>query len=371
MHARSHSVFALAALVSLSVSALALQKFIPHPALRLAVSIAIIAAITFLPTIRQHPLARSRWLLIGLISIFFVEALAIYPVVDARKTFGGGSDQDDAIIQAADQLRAGHFPYADRTYLGNPITPGPGWVMLNTPAVEVHAYPLQAPILIAIAAWLLWTIAPTAAVLFAAILALTPGLHLLIINGSDLPTLSAALLILCLTVYSRPLFGRVAWVILFGMVATARLNLIVLPIAVLALRRDWKTSRAWLETFSTLVIAATLHWLFYRVSPTQYTPLHILTKAHTYLTGVTPVLILCAIACIYLLLRYKAETSAQMAALLGLFLLLSHLPAAIGSLRYVHGDLAHWEGYEYLSVSILCLAGGVALIASPTVRQTT
>jgi len=49
--------------------------------------------------------------------------------------FGRGSDADDAMVTAATELLTGHFPYYHPTYLGNPISPMPGAILLSLPFV--------------------------------------------------------------------------------------------------------------------------------------------------------------------------------------------------------------------------------------------
>jgi hypothetical protein len=60
-----------------------------------------------LPTVCRLRIARSRWTLISILLIFFIEAVVVYPIADARKSLGEGSDQDDALIQVANQIRGG------------------------------------------------------------------------------------------------------------------------------------------------------------------------------------------------------------------------------------------------------------------------
>lgn len=73
-------------------------------------------------------------LLIGLL----VAHLIIHPAIDEDgfSLFGksfGASDGDDAIELAINELRAGHYPYYAKTFLGNPITPMPGALLLALP----------------------------------------------------------------------------------------------------------------------------------------------------------------------------------------------------------------------------------------------
>jgi hypothetical protein len=71
---------------------------------------------------------------LGLALIFLV----VYPVADAGiPGVGPGSDRDEALNIATTQLLHGHYPYYDRTYLGAPITPMPGALLLALPFILV------------------------------------------------------------------------------------------------------------------------------------------------------------------------------------------------------------------------------------------
>ena len=56
---------------------------------------------------------------------------------------GQGSDADDAMITAATELVTGHFPYYHPTYLGNPISPLPGAILLSLPFVLLGVFWFQ------------------------------------------------------------------------------------------------------------------------------------------------------------------------------------------------------------------------------------
>ena len=66
----------------------------------------------------------------GLLAAFFW----VYPMVNTSAP-GAGSDRDDALNLAAGALLHGRFPYSQRTYLGDLITPMPGAVLLAAPFV--------------------------------------------------------------------------------------------------------------------------------------------------------------------------------------------------------------------------------------------
>ncbi len=61
---------------------------------------------------------------------------AFYPVADSG-IIGGGSDRDDALNLAVGEILQGRCPYHVRTYLGNPIAPLPGGILLAAPFVAL------------------------------------------------------------------------------------------------------------------------------------------------------------------------------------------------------------------------------------------
>lgn len=81
----------------------------------------------------------SRWAAGLLVAGFGAMAtlfLVLYPIANSG-VVGGGSDGDDALDVAAAALMQGQYPYYPRTYLGNPISPLPGSVLLAAPFVAI------------------------------------------------------------------------------------------------------------------------------------------------------------------------------------------------------------------------------------------
>ena len=61
---------------------------------------------------------------------FLVGVWLLYPIANGRSESGAGSDADDALLLASSRLLSGEFPYSERTYLGNPVSPWPGSVLV-------------------------------------------------------------------------------------------------------------------------------------------------------------------------------------------------------------------------------------------------
>lgn len=78
--------------------------------------------------------ARARWWSIATWFALAGFVLVVYPAADSGR-FGGGSDGDDALDLATTELLHGRYPYTPRTYLGNPLSPMPGSLVLAAPFV--------------------------------------------------------------------------------------------------------------------------------------------------------------------------------------------------------------------------------------------
>lgn len=71
-----------------------------------------------------------RWLALAVL----LAVLILHPYVDA------GSDSDDALEIGCKALCHLFNPYLCRTQLGNPLTPLPGWLILNLPCALIGAH---------------------------------------------------------------------------------------------------------------------------------------------------------------------------------------------------------------------------------------
>ena len=88
----------------------------------------------------------TPWPTIIIIMLFFTASIVVYPLADNLKEIGRGSDQDNAIIEGAQAFFANGSPYFATTYYGNPISAGPGWIILLMPLALSGFYLLINPI---------------------------------------------------------------------------------------------------------------------------------------------------------------------------------------------------------------------------------
>lgn len=78
-------------------------------------------------------------MLVGMVVAFAV----LFPQLNSQMP-GQGSDRDDALNVAIAAMFRGEYPYAQTTYLGNPITPLPGALLLAIPFWSLGNAALQA-----------------------------------------------------------------------------------------------------------------------------------------------------------------------------------------------------------------------------------
>jgi hypothetical protein len=234
----------------------------------------------FLSRLTDRQIIGLALLTFVLISIAF---LIVYPIANSGAS-GGGSDSDDALNVATTELLHGRYPYYPRTYLGNPISPLPGALLLAAPFVLLgnSAYQNILWLLVFFAAmklylrgwrpalWLLWTI-----------LILSPIVLYLIMIGSDYiaNTLYVLVFIQWLMVsVSQSDPGRRASMlpaILLGIGLSSRANfLLVLPLVLVALARNvgWRTAIG--LTLLTIAAFAAVTLPFYLYDPRGFSPLH-------------------------------------------------------------------------------------------------
>jgi hypothetical protein len=341
----------LAALVIPSLKSVA--KYAPMPALTIPLFGALTASgLWFL----LHPPSRVRHVLttpgptVLLVAAITLTVIFVYPMADGLKTSLRGSDADDAMIVAGRAMMHLENPYAHRTYFGNPFSPGPGWVALIAPFSVLGLYPFVFPlalvltILVLRSASLSWTeINQFTFALFGCLLCWEAAAI-----GSDLPTWGLAVLG-SLVLLNRPRLSPAAATTLavgIGCLATARIPFLYLPALAGAGLAAANPRRAALVAVLGTAIALLLHWMFFRLNPESYTPLHLLNLANLILSGPWRyAAILCTVMVVALLASRVLRWSPITLAAWGLGAPMALLAAA--NLRQVD-RLAQWNAVEYL-----------------------
>lgn len=227
-----------------------------------------------------------RWAAGLLVASFLALAaffLVLYPIADSG-VVGGGSDGDDALDVAASALLQGQYPYYPRTYLGNPISPLPGAVLLATPFVAIlggSAYQnLFWLILFFVTVGVALRSAGRALLLLWVMLLLSPALLHSLAIGSDYiangifvllfswwligwtaqPGRSQAVALLLAALLGVALASRAQFILLLPLIYSA-----------LGRRMGWRPAAGLLAVAVAALAAVTLPFLFY--DPASFTPL--------------------------------------------------------------------------------------------------
>jgi hypothetical protein len=244
--------------------------------------------------VRARGLERScaRLSVFGLVGAVALVGLAVYPRVDALREIGRGSDRDDALIVAATSWIEVGTPYAHTTYLGNELSPGPGWIALVAPLSLSGAYGLSSAIALGITVGVARSVGHRwEEVLVFAALVLGNGAALeLVATGADFLPLGLLLLAVTLRLLATTRTLEVApLAVVVGLLATARVVFGYWPLLLgFAL---WPLSRrraAWVSGVGVAVVLLAHGWGA-ATSPGGYPPLHVLHKLARFDADASPI----------------------------------------------------------------------------------
>lgn len=216
-----------------------------------------------------------------LLTVFAV----FYPLAN-QNTGRAGSDRDDALNLATMALLRGEYPYYARTYLGNPISPLPGSLLLAVPFVLIGNSAYQnffwlSMFLVSMSACL--ANRRLSLLLLWMILLLSPIVLHELVTGGDL--LANGIIVMLAIYWSvsvsrRATPGSVKWVmaaVFLGMAVTTRANFVLLlPLVFAALGRNagWRYAAKFCVVTCTTVGLLVLPYYLY--DPVGFSPLHTL-----------------------------------------------------------------------------------------------
>ncbi|MBC7899023.1 MAG: hypothetical protein H7070_03135 [Saprospiraceae bacterium] len=205
----------------------------------------------------------------------------VYPIANSGG-FGGGSDANDALIIGATELIHGRYPFYQKTYLGNPIAPMPGALLLAAPFVFFGLYAVQNIFWLAVfftavrnhlkstvyALGLLWLI-----------LVFCPSVLQNLVTGTDhisntIYVLTAMwLMIKAIPNSEASVLSKLLPTILLGVGLSSRSNfifLVPLLFSILVQNSDWKTAFKYLTISGAACVLVTLPFWIY--DPSGFTP---------------------------------------------------------------------------------------------------
>jgi hypothetical protein len=227
-----------------------------------------------------------KWLAVAWIMLAILYAI-LYPI-SQRHIVGVGSDSEDALRVTATQLTHLHYPYYPRTYLGNPISPMPGAVILAIPFYFLGRVSLQN--VVWLAAFSLFCTEffrfRSTALAFLVIFVFGSACTLdEFVVGDDYFTNVCYICVavfLFLRTYEKDSAGWQHGLcgILLGVTLSSRAIYVVIPPLVLAyiLQCQRGSIRAWRSFALPILVAAAVTLPFYLYDPAHFSPLHIRGK---------------------------------------------------------------------------------------------
>ncbi len=229
---------------------------------------------------------RARWLAL-LTALALIAAFAvIYPLANSGR-FGTGSDSDEALNQATRALLHGRYPYLERTYLGNEITPMPGSLFLAIPFVLLGNGAYQSFFWIAAGVYLLWIFwdRQTARTLLFVwlVLATCPAILHQFVTGGDYVANGLMILVPAVLLVredaTAALAPQIVIALCLGVALSSRANFIL--IVPLVFSRLWQVrgpKRALVLTATMLAATLLVTAPFFLADPADFSPAHTRTK---------------------------------------------------------------------------------------------
>lgn len=250
----------------------------------------LVAVLVVLPWATDGLRHAPRWVLPALVVaviVLLVLAAVVDPTPGLGRAIGVGSDRADALDVTVTRLVHGLYPYDATTYLGNPLSPLPGSMLLAAPFVLVTGY--------AATQNLVWTLVllpvlnggrrlrPEPTLLWALIVLGAPEVLREFVVGDDLvvsaiPAVAAVAWTLRVATGRRPAVLVVAAAVL-GVVTCTRPHLalvVVIAVAAVAVRAGWRRA-------AVVGMIASLTWVLLIVpfllgGVGRFSPLHVAAK---------------------------------------------------------------------------------------------
>jgi hypothetical protein len=240
------------------------------------------AAMLHAPGVRLacSSLGHRWWYLAAIVLAAALVSGAAYPRVDALKTYGRGSDEDDQLIQTSQRLIAGDRPLYVPTYLGNAPTAGPGWALAVSPLVLSGTYFLLTALALAALPLIIAGTSDRAAIALGILLPISsPAFWELLATGSDIFPIGvvfAALTAAVIHWQTRGLLYRLACLALALIAVSTRFVLVygVVLIGCFLWKRNKLGGALLAGVTVAFVVLQCLAWLPHP----EWTPLHLLTR---------------------------------------------------------------------------------------------
>jgi len=313
---------------------------------------------------RMKKYLTSKTCLLGLL-VMFVSMLVAYVVIhphidtDGFRLAGinfGSSDADDAIDVAISECMEGRYPYYAKTFLGNPITPMPGALLLALPFYYFGDSAIQNIFWLAIFFTIIGVyhrsvLIPSILALF--VFCISPNVIYQVFQGGDYISNAIYVLTFCVLLLEsvrlrRPFWHSMLWALLLGIGLSSRMNFgIIIPLVFFNLMKASSVKEAFILLAITFVSFCSITVPFFLYDPTGFSPLHTANKlsmngGYRYAPLVLPVIagilsVVLAMRCkIYLLSVFMRDVAVVQIVLMVGGLILASLSAGTLNLNYPH-----------------------------------
>jgi hypothetical protein len=226
-----------------------------------------------------------------LVSVLIAHFL-IHPQIDtdgfhlAGISFGS-SDADNAIDDAIGEVLNGRYPYYVKTFLGNPITPMPGALILALPFYFLGMSTVQnvfwLTVVFAIIAAYYRSIRISSLLAFS-VFFLSPNVLYHVLQGGDYIANSIYILTFCAGLlesvrHRAPAWQSVLCALLLGIGLSSRMNyIVILPLILSGLVKTGSVKEAMLYSSITLLAFSMITVPFILYDPFGFSPLHTANK---------------------------------------------------------------------------------------------
>jgi len=317
----------------------------------------------------------SLWVL-GILALAALN-VSLYP---GTRLVPNPSTAPNALMEPAITLwRTGSHPYSIRLFDGALISPGPGWILLNLPFSLSGMITLLIPTYFMLAGVMIAKWSKAYAFVFVLLLIASLNFLQMSITGHDLPATTLALVSLTLALHcyytSNARFIIIA--ILTGLIATARVPFIIIPIALSICLISFNRRRAMQFALLSTGVALAMHLIFYFWAKQQglfYQPMHLFGRASA--SG-SPIFLcfgaLTWVAFCWCAWRRLTNTPASWLIFLWVILSIPFIFVGLGELLreglFSLRTWAAWEGKGYVLFTLPLLLAGLLLNAAQGCRK--
>ncbi len=296
-----------------------------------------------------------------LLIVFVLFCAQFYPW--ASSLVERNSTGDDAIIEPFRALLYGDPLYSARLFDGTPVSPGPLWILVNGWLSAIGLHFLLTPLYLLPCLWLL----PREQRLpFAVLMLASPLVWSTAGTGHDHVAIGLGFLTAHLAAprLARSRTGFVLLVVMVAAMASSRIIYLPWPVLLALSVPGLRRSQRWWLAIAAMVIATTAMLASWQQAG-SFPPAHLLQRG----LGVTPAWLIVAGVLVAILLAWHLLRSRRGdglgLAMYAAALVLAHFAIATAELVAVHGEIARWEGANYvlpalptlIVASLMALAG--------------